>query len=143
MARICASGTLRASEVVLATGALQRPLVFPDNDRPGIMLADAAAGYAQRHGVRWGRAVVATTEDSGHEAALRLLACGIQVAAVADIRRGKAGGRRGRPAAGRRGGRAGRCRGGRQRGQPPGNSLRGVRGPVLRGRAHRRLRCSA
>ncbi len=82
---------VRASEVVLATGALQRPLVFPDNDRPGIMLADAAAGYAQRHGVRWGRAVVATTEDSGHEAALRLLACGIPVAAVVDIRQGLAG----------------------------------------------------
>ena len=36
---------MRAREVVLATGAIERPLVFPDNDRPGIMLADAARRY--------------------------------------------------------------------------------------------------
>jgi len=50
---------VRAAEVVLATGAIERPLVFEDNDRPGIMLADAARTYATRFGVRPGsRAVI-------------------------------------------------------------------------------------
>ncbi len=43
---------VRAKEVVIAAGALERPLVFPDNDRPGIMLADSARTYANRYGVR-------------------------------------------------------------------------------------------
>ena len=38
---------VRAREVVLATGAIERPLVFPGNDRPGIMLAGAARSYLQ------------------------------------------------------------------------------------------------
>ena len=42
---------MRAREVVLATGAIERPLVFPDNDRPGVMLADAARRYALQYGV--------------------------------------------------------------------------------------------
>ena len=82
---------IRAANVILATGAQQRPLIFPDNDRPGIMLADAAAGYAQAHGIRWPAAVIATTDDSGHESALRLLACGIPIATVADIRHNLSG----------------------------------------------------
>ncbi len=45
---------MRAKEVVLATGANERPLVFPDNDRPGIMLADAVRVYAARYAVRAG-----------------------------------------------------------------------------------------
>ena len=45
---------VRAQQVVLATGAIERPLVFPDNDRPGIMLADAARTYVNRYGVRAG-----------------------------------------------------------------------------------------
>ena len=43
------------SEVVIAAGAIERPLVFPSNDRPGIMLADAARSYLLRYGVQ-GRA---------------------------------------------------------------------------------------
>src|SRR5690606_37674232 len=43
---------VRAKEVVIATGAIERPLVFPENDRPGIMLADAARTYVNRYGVR-------------------------------------------------------------------------------------------
>ena len=45
---------MRAREVVLATGAIERPLVFPDNDRPGVMLADAARRYALQYGVKVG-----------------------------------------------------------------------------------------
>src|SRR5690606_9828900 len=49
---------IRAREVVLATGAIERPLVFADNDRPGIMLAGAVRGYLNRYGVKPGARVV-------------------------------------------------------------------------------------
>jgi sarcosine oxidase, subunit alpha len=79
---------VRAKEVVLATGALERPLVFPDNDRPGIMLADAARQYALRYGVRPGsRAVIATAHDEAYRAALDLAAAGVEIAAIVDPRR--------------------------------------------------------
>jgi sarcosine oxidase, subunit alpha len=52
---------VRAREVVLATGAIERPLVFPGNDRPGIMLAGAARTYLNRYGVRVGSRVVVVT----------------------------------------------------------------------------------
>jgi len=45
---------VRAKQVVLATGAIERPLVFPDNDRPGVMLASAARTYLNRYGVKAG-----------------------------------------------------------------------------------------
>jgi sarcosine oxidase subunit alpha len=78
---------VRTREVVLATGALERPLVFPANDRPGIMLADAARIYLHRYGVRAGaHAVVATAHDSAYRAALALHAAGIAVPAIADLR---------------------------------------------------------
>ncbi len=78
---------VRAAEVVLATGAHERPLVFPDNDRPGIMLADAARTYAARYGVRpGGRALVATAHDSAYRAALELARDGVSIQAIADLR---------------------------------------------------------
>jgi sarcosine oxidase subunit alpha len=78
---------LRAREVVIATGAIEQPLVFPGNDRPGIMLAGAVATYLNRYGVRAGsRAVVVTATDSAYRAALDLQAAGVQVAAIADLR---------------------------------------------------------
>ncbi len=78
---------LRAGEVVLATGAIERPLVFPDNDRPGIMLAEAARAYVNRWAALPGRrAVVATACDSAYRAALDLAAAGIEVAVIADMR---------------------------------------------------------
>ena len=64
---------VRARRVVLATGAIERPVVFPGNDRPGVMLADAARTYVNRYGVRPGaRAVALTACDSGYAAALDL-----------------------------------------------------------------------
>ena len=45
---------MRAREVVLATGAIERPLVFPDNDRPAVMLAGAARRYCNQYGARVG-----------------------------------------------------------------------------------------
>ena len=67
----------RARRILLATGALQRPLVFEDNDRPGVMLADAALAYLRLYGVRAGAsAVVATIDDSAYEVAAALAAAG-------------------------------------------------------------------
>ena len=64
---------MRAREVVLATGAIERPLVFADNDRPGIMLAGAARRYLNLFGVKVGeRVVVAAAHDEAYRAALDL-----------------------------------------------------------------------
>ncbi len=78
---------IRAKRVVVATGAYERPLVFRNNDRPGVMLAGAAAVYASRFGVAAGRrAVVFTNNDSAWHAALELRAAGIEIAALVDVR---------------------------------------------------------
>jgi sarcosine oxidase, subunit alpha len=79
---------MRAREVVLAAGAIERPLVFPDNDRPAVMLADAARRYCNQYGVRVGeRVVVATAHDSAYRAALDLKTAGAGVELIADLRR--------------------------------------------------------
>jgi sarcosine oxidase subunit alpha len=78
---------VRVKQVVLATGALERPLVFPNNDRPGIMLAGAARTYLNRYGVIPGRnIVIATACDSAYRTALDLRAAGVAIAAIADLR---------------------------------------------------------
>ncbi len=78
---------VRAKRVVLATGAIERPLVFPYNDRPGVMLASAARTYANRWGVLVGReVVVVTNNDSAYAAALDLAAAGAHIAAIVDLR---------------------------------------------------------
>ncbi len=78
---------VRAGYVVLATGAIERPLVFPDNDRPGIMLAGAARAYINRYGVMPGsRAVLVTAHDGGYRAALDLAAVGVSIARIVDTR---------------------------------------------------------
>jgi sarcosine oxidase subunit alpha len=83
---------VRAKRVVLTTGAHERPLVFPHNDRPGIMLADAARTYLQRYGVRPGsRALIATAHDSAYRAALDLAEAGVEIAMIADLRDEAAG----------------------------------------------------
>ena len=78
---------VRASEVVLAQGAFERPLVFCNNDRPGIMQASAVSTYIHRYAVRPGRrAVVFTNNDSAYRAALDLAGAGAQVTLI-DSRR--------------------------------------------------------
>ena len=78
---------VRAKEVVLAAGAIERPLVFPGNDRPGIMLAGAARTFVNRYGaVPGSRAVVITACDEAYRAALDLHEAGVFIAIVADIR---------------------------------------------------------
>lgn len=77
----------RVKKVILATGAHERPLVFADNDRPGIMLAGAVQTYVNRYGVLPGkRMVLFTNNDSAYEAALDMQAAGAQVAAIIDCR---------------------------------------------------------
>ncbi|HEX6633440.1 MAG TPA: sarcosine oxidase subunit alpha family protein [Usitatibacter sp.] len=79
---------VRAKQVVLATGAIERPLVFGDNDLPGVMLASAVSCFTNRHGVSLGRrAVVFTNNDGAYATALDLHAAGVHVAAVVDARR--------------------------------------------------------
>ncbi|WP_405727303.1 sarcosine oxidase subunit delta [Streptomyces sp. NBC_01537] len=81
---------IRARRVILATGAHERSLAFPDNDRPGIMLAASARTYVNRYGVVPGRkAVVFTTNDTAHDAARDLAAAGVEIAAVVDTRNGE------------------------------------------------------
>jgi len=78
---------VRAKKVIVATGAHERPLVFPDNDRPGIMLADSARALAARYGVKPGnRIVIATTHDGGYRAALDLADAGCEIAMIVDSR---------------------------------------------------------
>ncbi|HZZ52588.1 MAG TPA: 2Fe-2S iron-sulfur cluster-binding protein [Pseudonocardia sp.] len=73
---------IRARRVVVATGAQERPMVFADNDRPGIMLAGAVREYVNRFGVLPGRdAVVFTADDSGYATALDLARAGALVGA--------------------------------------------------------------
>ncbi|MFQ6017869.1 MAG: sarcosine oxidase subunit alpha family protein [Kiloniellaceae bacterium] len=78
---------LRAGQVVLATGAIERPLVFRDNDRPGIMLAGACRTYLNRYAVKPGtKAVLFTNNDGAYGAALDMAAAGIEIAAIVDLR---------------------------------------------------------
>ncbi|MCA8909959.1 MAG: FAD-dependent oxidoreductase, partial [Rhodospirillaceae bacterium] len=79
--------TIRAASTVVATGGHERPLVFPDNDRPGVMLASAARSLLTGYGVAVGRApVIATTNDDAYLTAYRLLDAGVEVAAILDAR---------------------------------------------------------
>ena len=78
---------IRAKQVVLATGAIERPLVFQENDRPGIMLAGAARTYLHRYGVLPGRRVVLfANNDRAWSAAFDLQGAGAEIAAIVDVR---------------------------------------------------------
>lgn len=78
---------IRADQVVLAPGAMERPIVFSTNDRPGVMLAGAARTYTNRYGALPGQKIaVFTTNDSAYEAALDLHAAGAEIVALVDSR---------------------------------------------------------
>ncbi len=79
--------TVRPRHILLTTGAIEQSLIFPNNDRPGIMLAGAARHYLNRYAVKPGeRAVIATNNDSAYQTAFDLARERIPVAAVVDIR---------------------------------------------------------
>ena len=78
---------VRAKRVILATGAIERPLVFPGNDRLGVMLAAAVRQYVRRYAVRPGHAaVVFTNNDEAYRTAFAYQAAGGVVRAIVDIR---------------------------------------------------------
>ena len=77
---------IRSKQTVVATGAFDQPLVFANNDRPGIMFAGAAQRLLRLYAVKPGqRAVIVTANRFGYEAALDLLDAGVAVAAVVDL----------------------------------------------------------
>ncbi|MBB3289780.1 MULTISPECIES: sarcosine oxidase subunit alpha [unclassified Rhizobium] len=78
---------VRAKRAILATGAIERHMVFPNNDRPGIMLASAARAYLNHYGVAVGAKIgVYTAHDSAYEAAFDLKRAGVSVVAIVDSR---------------------------------------------------------
>jgi sarcosine oxidase subunit alpha len=78
-----------AKRAILCAGALERPIAFPNNDRPGIILASGVRAYVNRWGVAPGQAVaVFGNNDDAHRTAVDLLAAGVRVAAVIDSRHG-------------------------------------------------------
>ncbi|HSD93381.1 MAG TPA: 2Fe-2S iron-sulfur cluster-binding protein, partial [Methyloceanibacter sp.] len=77
-----------ATRAVLAAGAIERPVIFGDNDRPGVMLAGAVRAYVNRFGVAPGRrAVIFADNDDAFRAVADLADAGITVAAVVDARK--------------------------------------------------------
>ena len=78
---------VRAQRVLIATGAVERPLVFPDNDRPGIMLAYSVSAYLHRYGVQVGdQVVIATNNNSAYRTAFDLARTCRNVRAIIDTR---------------------------------------------------------
>ena len=79
---------IRAKKVIVATGSLERPLVFNNNDRPGIMLSSAVKKYVDYYGVATGQKnIFFTNNDTAYESAISLNKKGIKVEAIIDIRK--------------------------------------------------------
>jgi sarcosine oxidase subunit alpha len=78
---------LRAKSVVVATGSIEQPSVFRNNDLPGVMFASAAQRLVRLYAVKPGnRAVILAANDDGYGAALEMLDAGIAVSAMVDLR---------------------------------------------------------
>ena len=78
---------IRAEKVITATGSLERPLIFDNNDRPGILLSSAIKRYADLFGVACGeKNIFLTNNDSAYETAISLIQKGIKVEAIVDNR---------------------------------------------------------
>ena len=83
---------VRAGQVILATGSIERPMAFAHNDRPGVMLSRAVRTYVQRFGVVPGKhVVIATNNDDAYKTAIALKEAGAQVVAILDARPAPAG----------------------------------------------------
>ena len=77
----------RAKSVVIATGSTEQPLVFRNNDLPGVMMGSAAQRLIRLYGVKPGtRAMVATANGEGYGVALDLIEAGVEVCALVDLR---------------------------------------------------------
>ena len=83
---------VRAGQVILATGSIERPMAFAHNDRPGVMLSQAVRSYVRRFGVVPGkRVVIATNNDDAYKSAQALKEAGALIVAVLDARPAPAG----------------------------------------------------
>ncbi len=83
---------VRAKKVILATGSIERPLVFDGNDRPGIMLSSAVKKYLNFYGVKCGnKIIIFTNNDSAYETAIELHNKNLKVQAIVDIREESSG----------------------------------------------------
>ncbi|MEN9392850.1 MAG: sarcosine oxidase alpha subunit [Pseudomonadota bacterium] len=81
-----------AGQVILATGSIERPIAYTNNDRPGVMLSQAVRTYLQRFGVVPGkRVVIATNNDDAYHTAHALHAAGADIVAILDARPSPAG----------------------------------------------------
>ena len=79
---------VRAKKVILATGSIERPMIFDCNDRPGIMLSSAVRKYLNYYGVKCGNNVVIfANNDDAYETALSLHSKGVKIKAIIDIRK--------------------------------------------------------
>ena len=78
---------VRTHELVVATGATERPLVFADNDRPGVMLAAGVRGFLHRFGLVPEKLVVFTACDDAYRTAIDLAGAGVDVQMVVDVRK--------------------------------------------------------
>ena len=116
-----------AKRCVLAAGAIERPLVFGDNDRPGIMLAGAVRAYLNRYAVAPGRrAVVFGTSDETARTVADLHRAGVRVEAVVDPRAMRSRQHRGR-------GQGCRCAADRRRRRHAGHRRRCACAPSMSG----------
>ena len=78
---------IRAKKVIIATGAMERPLIFNNNDKPGIILSSSIKKYIDYYGVKCGQKVsLFTNNDSAYETAISLNNSGVIVNSVVDIR---------------------------------------------------------
>ena len=83
---------VRAAQVILATGAIERPIAFAHNDRPGVILAQAVRTYVRRFGAAPGqRVVIATNNDDAYHTAQALHEAGAEIIAILDARPAPAG----------------------------------------------------
>lgn len=72
---------------MLCAGAMERPIAFADNDRPGVMLASAVRSYVNRWAAAPAQQIaIFTNNDDGHRTAADLIAKGVNVPAVIDVR---------------------------------------------------------
>ncbi len=79
--------SLRAAQVILAQGAIERPLPFANNDRPGVMLSGAVRTYLHRYGVACGsRVVIAACHDDAYRTGMALAQAGVNIVALLDSR---------------------------------------------------------
>ena len=82
--RLC---NVRAKQVVLATGSIERSMIFPNNDRPGVMLTSAVLTYLHRYAVKPGiNAVMYTNNNSTYESAVAIHELGLTVKCIVDSR---------------------------------------------------------